>query len=299
MTWLGLTLLLTTSAAEPHTQAKELARLGQQAFKEGRYREAAGQFEAALALRPRPALHFNLARCWEALGESAKAARAYREYLRLAPDAADRAVVTASLASLDGQLAKQGLTPVVVRVAPVGATVSLDGAKSVDAPLYAEVRAGEHVVVAEAASMAQQERRFVADGRLVELVLVLQAKPTPVTDAPRAAPPVVEPARPALVPAPPPPPPLVSAPVTLPARRRIVTWVSAGVSGAGALTAVLLGLAANQASTDLRSTLHTRAQGDALVASVRGLSMATNVAWIGAGAALAAAVVLFFVEDWR
>lgn len=297
MSWLGLSLLLAVSAADATVEAKELARQGQQAFKEGKYREAAARFEAALSLRPRPGLQFNLARCWEALGESAKAARAYREYLRLAPDAADRPAVLASVAALDAQLAKAGLTPVVIRLRPDTALGALDGAAPRPGPLYAEVSAGAHVLVAEGPGLERLERRVVAEGRLVELEVEVPAlRPAaPPSSASPAPPVVVPPPTPAL--SPPPPPPLTVAQVPPPlVKRRVGTWVSLGVSSAAAIAAVVLGVAAQGASTELRSGLHTRAQGDELVAGVRTLSTAANVSWIGAGVGLIATVILFFVE---
>lgn len=294
MNTLMLVLLL---AAEPESEgtarAKELARVAQKHFKEGKFRDAATEFEQALTLRPRPALHFNLARCLEELGETGPALREFREYLRLAPTATDRAVVQERVVALEGQLGAKGLRQLFVLVEPASAIVSVDGKERGSSPLYVELTPGLHTVSSSADGFERTERTVQLESvRSAEVRFNLKA-----VDAPVATQTQAQAAVPTLMPAgpPPPEPPLLVATTPAP-RKRIVTWVAAGTAVAGAGIATGLGIAASNTSTELRTQPHFRAQGDVLVAQSRDLATGANIAWAAAGTALVTAVVLFFVE---
>ena len=75
-------------------KAKDLFQWGQKLYKQARYAEAIAKFEEAYSVRPHPVIYFNIGKCYEQLGETAKALRAYRDYLRLAPDAKDKETVS-------------------------------------------------------------------------------------------------------------------------------------------------------------------------------------------------------------
>lgn len=82
-------------AAKRHFDAAE------KLFAQRRFAEAAAAFHSAQALRPHPALFFNLGQCHEHLGDAGRAADYYRAYLREVADAPDRAVVQAAIDRLD------------------------------------------------------------------------------------------------------------------------------------------------------------------------------------------------------
>lgn len=85
----------------PDARARPLFEAGREAYQAGRYREAAEAFERVFALTAHPFMLRNLGNCYARLGERDKAKAALREYLKLAPDAEDRAEVEAMLASLE------------------------------------------------------------------------------------------------------------------------------------------------------------------------------------------------------
>lgn len=293
MNTLMLVLLL---AAEPESEgtarAKELARVAQKHFKEGKFRDAANEFEQALTLRPRPALHFNLARCLEELGETGPALREFREYLRLAPTATDRAVVQERVVALEGQLGAKGLRQLFVLVEPNSAIVSIDGKERGSSPLYVELVPGLHTISSSADGFERTERTVQLESlRSAEVRFNLKAADAPVATRASTQAPALTPAGP-----PPPEPPLLVATTPLAPRKRVFTWVAGGAAVAGAGIATGLGIAANNASTELRTQPHFRAQGDVLVAQSRDLATGANIAWAAAGTALVTAVVLFFVE---
>lgn len=88
--WLMCVLLLTVPA-HPVTVwadsqgAEALVRQGTELFKEGRYAEAAQAFLGAYELEPEPELLFNIAWCYEKLGDNTLARQYYERFLA-APD---------------------------------------------------------------------------------------------------------------------------------------------------------------------------------------------------------------------
>jgi len=88
-------------------QAKELFAWAKRLYDRARYAEAISKFEEAYALRRTRSSIFNIGKCYEQLGETAKALRAYRDYLRLAPDAGDKETVSDAIANLERRLKRR------------------------------------------------------------------------------------------------------------------------------------------------------------------------------------------------
>lgn len=289
---LALATSLLAAEESDEARAKNLVRTAQKAYRDGKYRDAIAQFQEALALKPRPALHYNLARCFEALGEVAPAMKEYREYLRLATDATDRAVVQESVVALEGKLASKGLRQLQIVAEPATSTVSVDGRALGPTPLYVELEPGSHTLRFTADGFEPIERKTNIEGtRSPQVSVTLRA----VTDAPVAAKPEEQRA---LVPTEPPPPtpPLVVSTTEPGPRPRIFTWVAGGTAVVAAGVATGFGVASANASNDLRAEYHVRRDADALVAQTRDNATAANVMWAVAGTALVTGVVLFFVE---
>lgn len=110
MRWLGFTIALfvclgTAYADEggSREQARQYFLAGERHFKAGDYRTAIKDFQSADALVPSALLAYNEALCHDRLGDSAEAARLYRDYLARRPDAPNRAEVEERLAVLARQ----------------------------------------------------------------------------------------------------------------------------------------------------------------------------------------------------
>jgi tetratricopeptide (TPR) repeat protein len=148
--------------AEAVQHAREAFQAGQALYKDGRFREAAAKFEQANALSPRAGNWFNVARCYEQVGEVAKALAAYRSYLREAPAAAEKPEVDAAIGRLQALLKSSGVQQVLVRTEPgeARATVSVDGRAVGPSPVTVELNKGQHTFTAEAAGFASVERRL-------------------------------------------------------------------------------------------------------------------------------------------
>ena len=88
-------------------QARARYKMGVGLFKKGQFADAAREFKVALALEPGSAkLAYNLARSLESAGDLAPAVEAYRTYLKLAPDASDRADVEKVVVALESMADK-------------------------------------------------------------------------------------------------------------------------------------------------------------------------------------------------
>jgi len=107
--------------------ANQRYRIGVALYANGRYAEAAREFEVALDLYPTsPRLAFNLGRALERAGELHGAVSAYRRYLGLERDPAQRAEVERIISALARRLdAHRG--QITVRSTPAGARVYVDG----------------------------------------------------------------------------------------------------------------------------------------------------------------------------
>ncbi len=91
-------------------------------YGQGRFAEAAAEFDVAQAMMPRSSkLAFNAARCYERAGDLAKAVDRYEHYLRLSPDALDRDEVETMLEALRCRL-QENLPELAISSPPPGPT---------------------------------------------------------------------------------------------------------------------------------------------------------------------------------
>lgn len=280
---------------------------GQRFYKEARYADAIAKFEEAYAIKPSPVLFYNIGRCHEQLGDVPRALRAYRDYLRMQPDAKDKDTVNDAIANLERRLKEKGLQQLMVFADPPTAIIEVDGKVLGNSPASVELTAGNHKLLVRADGYEPTERAFVMQtSRATEMTINLRPAGKP-----------MEP--------PPPPPPLVDVPkkedpkvATLtpskdvtgtgtgatdvkttpepaPKGGRLWTWIAGGAAVAAAGAGVVLGVAANGAAaqTAMPPMGVTPAQQ---ANSAQGLATGANVAYGVAGAAAVTAVVLFFIE---
>lgn len=296
MTPLLLLAALLSGAPQVHGDATAVAKAhfkaATEAYKRADYTTAINEFEAAYATKPAPVLRYNLAQCFERLGDIPNALKSYRQYLHESPAAEDRATVQVAIGNLEKRLQERGVQQLLIYSEPPAAAVSIDGVPRGTSPTSSELGPGVHRIHLELPGYVAADRQVTisADKSLeVDLALQRQGLPPPasVDLGPR------EPASPerAL--------PAVQQPVpvaTPAARPRVFTWVAAGVAGAATLGAVALGLSANQSASTLTSGPHSHAEAQSLYDAAQGKARAANVLYGAAGVAGVAAVTLFVVE---
>jgi tetratricopeptide (TPR) repeat protein len=199
---LALCCILLTAAAAPASaaaqptaqrdaRAEAIRKYGEgsKAFEQKRYKDAIDLFLEADALSPSPALAYNTALAYEAMGDAASALRWAREYLRRAPSADDRKQVQTSIEKLEARLREKGIQQVTVLSTPPGATVVVDDRPLGVTPWTGELRPGSHRVALRLAGHQQAERTFeLRADRALELTLSLE-----VEEAPRVVPTAIRP----------------------------------------------------------------------------------------------------------
>lgn len=118
------------AAVDPATIADDEARgvfsAGQAAYAAGRFEDAYGYFGRAYELSPRPELLYNLGLAAASAGHEREAVRHFEAYLAAVPDARNRVIVEARLASMRAELAEEDA--VNARLAEAESRASSSGA---------------------------------------------------------------------------------------------------------------------------------------------------------------------------
>lgn len=190
--WGSLALVATTLSlalpvhADAADDAKELYQRGAALYREGQYEKAIALFREAYRRHPYPELVYNTGQAHEKLGDTARALESFREYLRLAPDASDRATVEKHIQALEKRLAEKGLVEVSVSSTPSGAAVLLDGKRVGSTPWSGKATRGSHSISLTLAGHATAERSVELGERALALDLALAstAAPAPVRAKP-------------------------------------------------------------------------------------------------------------------
>lgn len=199
---LALTLLAAPAAAQSATeQAKVIFNAGAQAYEAGKYTAAIQAFTEAYRLAPRPGIQFSIAQAYRRQYTADKqpanlraAIQHYRGYIAKVEQGGRRADAIQALSELEPMAERLGATAEAAAAAPPperkaatqimvsaqtkDATIALDGAKSCEAPLIAEVKPGKHKIVVEAPGYFPEEREVqAAPGGVLALDIVMREKP--------------------------------------------------------------------------------------------------------------------------
>jgi hypothetical protein len=319
-------------ADDATTRARAHFRKGSELYKQARYREAIGEFEAAYKLRPHGIIHFNLAQCHERLGDIPAALQAYHEYLRAVPQAEDRSTVLAAMANLEARLGASGVQQLLVYSEPSAAEVLVNGQSKGRTPMALVLPHGSHAVTLLKQGYRTVTRQVVLSPQSsLALDLVLPrleagelagtagvgaastatptgtatptatgiATPTPTgiaTPTPTGTA-TARPITPVPLPAPPtalaPPPP---APRPVAKGGRVWTWVAAGAAVAAAGAGVYFYSTARDARSDLYNYPAGTARATELDRKVKSNVRSANVMYGIAGGLGAGAGALFFIE---
>ncbi|MGV3620385.1 MAG: tetratricopeptide repeat protein [Archangium sp.] len=276
-------------------KARELFSWGQKLYKQARYAEAISKFEEAYAVRPHPVIYFNIGKCYEQMGDTAKALRNYRDYLRLSPDASDKETVSDAVANLERRLREKGVQQLMVFAEPADARISVDGKDLGTSPATVELVAGNHQLSVSADGFQKVDRSFVMQlSRAMEITIALR----PVGEAPVASDAPRKEDKPTLDPGTPPPaPPLVAQAAPEQKKGKPGTFIAGGV----AVAALGAGIGMGVASSINNQQLLNQAPGpdknvQQLHDASRDFAIGADVAYGVAAAAAITAVVLFFVE---
>jgi tetratricopeptide (TPR) repeat protein len=271
-------LLLSTPPGDVEQARADFER-GAALYGAGNFRAALAAFEAAQARAPAPQALFNIARCQERLGQLADALDSYTAYLASAPDAPDRAAVSARIQELRARLPLEASLRISVEPP---SSVSVDGEPAGLSPVAVRLSPGIHRVGATQEGYQPLEREVeLAPGGRVQLELSLIPL-APLVTGPERAPDAA--VRDAVAPAPKSPP-------------RRWTWVATGLSAASLAAGIAFGVSAHQAQDTLKDgSPRSQEQVQQVYDTAVARSNAANGFYAAAGIAGAAAIALFFLE---
>lgn len=293
-----------TAAAKAHYAE------GVHAYREGHYREAIQDFQAAYSAKPSGLLFFNIAQCYEKLGDLPNALRSYRDYLREVPKAPDRKTVLAAMHSIELRLAERGVQQLLVRSVPAGAQVQIDATPRGVTPLEVELAPGAHHLTLALSGYVTHERDFTVEpDRSMQLDLTLELAPRPdataIAERPLSPPPLPPPADSGSA-AEPPVHSLPPAATTVQTQRGTTPWFKSralelgllGTGGVALAGAIGFGIAAQKASHDLRALPGTQSQAEANALAGRAVadSRASNALYAAAGVLAAGGVTVFVLR---
>lgn len=196
------------AALEPGAPPLALQRylLGRRLYAEGRFADAAREFESALIIFPDSVkLSYNAARSAERADRPADAARAYEDFVRKAPNDPDRADV---LALAEGLWARAGFGRLRLESVPPGAALAFDAVAPrpvADRPEESRLPQGRHTVTLTLAGHVSETRTItIAAGETTSVSVQLSPVPSAAPSAPATAPASAAPAPPAVAATPPP-----------------------------------------------------------------------------------------------
>jgi Tfp pilus assembly protein PilF len=286
---------LSRSTEQNVALAKEAFLKGQTLYASGKFADALKKFEESYEAKPHPATIFNIARCQDRLGDLVRAMTSYKEYLRQAPQATDAEEVSKAIGSIEQRFQAKGVQHILVYVEPATARVLVNGKDIGTSPAATTLSPGTHALTLSADGYDSYERTFALSAtRSTELTISMRSsatKPPAPLSAPDAPGAVV------LTPTP------TSAPESGGEKETVVqprrwTFVAGGLAVAGVAAGVVTAvLSANaQSQLNMLDPTRTRMQADELIAARATNAVIATSSFIFAGVALAAAVVLFFVE---
>jgi tetratricopeptide (TPR) repeat protein len=144
----GIVLLLMAARAsaaaadEVDTQAVKMLRarehydVGRAQFRLGRYREAATEFEASYGYQKLPLLLYNIGQSRRMAGDRSAALKAYRQFLTVAPEAAEGTEVRQYVDELEEALRHEPPPRDPVQLAPTARSAPGPGLPSLSVPRH-------------------------------------------------------------------------------------------------------------------------------------------------------------------
>lgn len=267
-------------AAESPTQAaRKYFKQGREYYQQARYPEAIEQFEQAYRAKPHGVIFFNLAQCYEKLGDVPNAIKHYRDYLRDIPNAEDRPTVETVIANLERRAKENAQQALVIRSTPTGADFRLDSEPRGKTPFEGEVKSGSHLIELKLEGYEPATRLIVTSAdQPTELEVPLKRSPTNLNVAATQV-------------------PTPRSTELRSSHSRKWMWASFGISGIATSVALIAGASAEGQAATLRATKFGNQQEvQSLHDSARARAKVSNVFYAIGGTAAATGLAFFFLE---
>ena len=144
---LAICAMVSVTWADPRSEARTHYTAGQKAYAASDYKVAIKEFSAAQELAPADLNNYNLALCYDKLGDADSAITSYKQYLDKVPDAPKRSEIEASMARL-GDALKSAKTKKSEADAKTKADADAQAKADAEAKATADAEAAKHNVIA-------------------------------------------------------------------------------------------------------------------------------------------------------
>ncbi|MBU0552849.1 PEGA domain-containing protein [Myxococcota bacterium] len=178
-------LVVAGEGAEAENSTADAAySAGVEHFKARQFKDAILEFNKAYRANPHPILVFNMARCFEELKNYEAAVDFYQKYLKMNPEAADKAQVEESITTLKllaGKAQEQRLD-LQLTSQPDGARVFLNGQEVGVTPFKKALPQGTHFIALEAEGFSRiSDEVEVADAPITKHLTLVPLPKQPIT----------------------------------------------------------------------------------------------------------------------
>lgn len=147
MAFLAILFIIIAFTFSALAQSSELAKghfeAAKSYYNQGKYDKALEEFEESYRLMPLPEIIYNIAQCYERLGQIDRALEKYKKYIDEKPDAQDIQAVKEKIAGLKEKLDKTGIS---LSISEDGAKIFVDGYEVGVSPIegFIKVYPGNH-----------------------------------------------------------------------------------------------------------------------------------------------------------
>lgn len=288
------------AAARPTDEmAKGHYASGRAYYQQGRYKDAIREFKSALELSQKAALYYNIALCWERLGDLEKAIAYRRKYLQADPKAGDADQVKLQIVALQKRLRA---TSVKLQGGPPGGAVSVNAESKGRLPLAQPipVSPGSHKITVTHPGYETFKSTVAVSAGQTLVVTVEMEKKAALVKPPRPRPRTGAETRPSRK-STDRPRPHGQGPIDGKAqkgRKRLWTWISLGVGGGVLAGGLAMALLANHTAGQANKKLDAGDIDayDRKKKTAKGLALGADISFALGGALVVTGVVLFFLE---
>jgi tetratricopeptide (TPR) repeat protein len=289
--WRGVMLIVFSFHLGVNAQRndEELAKghfeSGRAYYNQARYKDAIREFEEAYRLAPLPVLLFNIAQCYERIGDLLKAVEFFKQYLKKSPEAEDRKAVEEKIRSLQERIKQTAINLITTEEK---ATVYLNGKEIGTTPLKESIKVlpGSHTIQIEKKGFKSLTLQVVVP---VGQELTVQGKLIPLP--PKIPPSITPPKKKKEI--------IKTSPLIkkeIRPKKRFWTWVCIG-SGATFLTAAIItgGLAISKANKAKQFPKDSE-DYDSYASKSKTYGLISDIGWGLTGAAIIGSTLLFLLE---
>jgi hypothetical protein len=280
--WLPLVIISVLSAPMPgeaeSARFKAFFERGEQQFQQGDFGAAIASFREADRMRVTPEVAYDLAKCFEKLGDEAYTTFYYRLYMRRAPNAADTLDVAEKVGTTIARLESEGQGYLELD-APRANAITVNNHRYPEPPVAAFLPPGDYEVAAEFASGKKTMSVQIRTGKTSSVHFEPLTPPMVSLENALSADMVAK--------------GLDAAPGVGPSKLRIASYVVAGVGLAALIGGIALGAASSGDATAAKNKLLPVSQAQALADSANGKAIGANVLFGVGGAAVAGGVLMF------